>query len=191
MALTPQQLPTLKAAIAAETDPAFVALRQSGATGAMADWYNQPHASVKGWNKSAPWGPVYNSIDGAKYTPSTAAVAAATDATATKQLLVNLVKLTVQQNMLLALQTVDARDGGNVDALLDTVTAVYTLSGNNTVSPGGASGVNVATQLTRPALKGEALYGGTDVTKGTVSAKILTYEGAVTNQNVIDALALP
>ena len=103
----------------------------------MADWYNLPHDSVKGWNKSAPWGPVYNSIDGAKYTPSLAAVAAATDATATKQLLVNLIKLTVQQNMLLALQNVDARDSGNVDALLDTVTAVYTLSGNNTVSPGG------------------------------------------------------
>ena len=73
MALTPQQLPTLKAAIAAETDSTFVSYRDSGATGAMADWYNQPHDSVKGWNKSAPWGPMYNSIDGAKYTPSSRA----------------------------------------------------------------------------------------------------------------------
>ena len=31
----------LKAAIAAETDSAFVALRDSGQTGAMANWYNQ------------------------------------------------------------------------------------------------------------------------------------------------------
>lgn len=40
MPMTPAQLTTLKAAIAAETDPAFVALRQAGATGAMADWYS-------------------------------------------------------------------------------------------------------------------------------------------------------
>lgn len=39
-ALTPAQLATLKAAIAAETDPTLVALRQAGATGAMADWYS-------------------------------------------------------------------------------------------------------------------------------------------------------
>jgi hypothetical protein len=42
MALTPAQLATLKAAIAAETNATFVAFRASGATGAMADWYNQP-----------------------------------------------------------------------------------------------------------------------------------------------------
>lgn len=40
--MTPQQLQTLKAAILAETDPAFVELRSSGATGAMAEFYNQP-----------------------------------------------------------------------------------------------------------------------------------------------------
>lgn len=38
--LTNAQLLTLKAAIAAETDPTFVALRNSGATGAMAEWYS-------------------------------------------------------------------------------------------------------------------------------------------------------
>lgn len=40
MALTPQQLPALKAAILAETDPTFVGYRTEGATGAMAAWYN-------------------------------------------------------------------------------------------------------------------------------------------------------
>lgn len=42
MALTPQQLPALKAAILAETDPAFVEYREQGATGAMADFFNAP-----------------------------------------------------------------------------------------------------------------------------------------------------
>ena len=46
MALTPTQLPALKAAILAETDAAFVELRQAGATGAMAEFYSQPGAFV-------------------------------------------------------------------------------------------------------------------------------------------------
>lgn len=40
MALTPQQLPALKAAILAETDQAFVALRSANDEGGMAAWYN-------------------------------------------------------------------------------------------------------------------------------------------------------
>lgn len=53
MELNSIQLALLKAAIAAELDPAFVALRQSGATGAMADWYNQ--ASVTdAWRTNVP-----------------------------------------------------------------------------------------------------------------------------------------
>lgn len=39
--LTEQQLSTLAAAIAAETDPEFVGYRESGATGAMAEWFNR------------------------------------------------------------------------------------------------------------------------------------------------------
>lgn len=38
--LTDAQLPALSSAIQAETDPAFVALLDSGATGAMAEWLN-------------------------------------------------------------------------------------------------------------------------------------------------------
>ena len=40
--MTPAQLSVLKAAILAETDPAFVELRTAGAVGAMADFYNEP-----------------------------------------------------------------------------------------------------------------------------------------------------
>jgi len=45
-----QQRAVLKAAILAETDPAFVALRDSGATGAMADWLNMDKSpAAKAW----------------------------------------------------------------------------------------------------------------------------------------------
>ena len=40
MTLTNPQLQTLKAAIAAETDPTFVALRTANDSNGMADWYN-------------------------------------------------------------------------------------------------------------------------------------------------------
>lgn len=40
MALTPQQLPALKAAIDAATDPQFVEYRTNGQNTLMADWFN-------------------------------------------------------------------------------------------------------------------------------------------------------
>lgn len=39
--MTPEQLTTLKAAILAETDPTFVALRNTNETGQMVEWLNQ------------------------------------------------------------------------------------------------------------------------------------------------------
>lgn len=50
--MTPQQLTTLATAIAAETDAAFVEFRSQGATGAMADFYNEPHATFIVWRTS-------------------------------------------------------------------------------------------------------------------------------------------
>jgi hypothetical protein len=42
--MTPAQLQTLRTAIDAETDPAFVALRAGNNEQGMADWYNAPSA---------------------------------------------------------------------------------------------------------------------------------------------------
>lgn len=53
MPLTTAQTVTLKAAILAETDPTFVALRTAGATGAMADWFNQA-STFTVWRTSVP-----------------------------------------------------------------------------------------------------------------------------------------
>ncbi len=190
MSISPEQRPTLKAAILAETDPTFVALRQANNEEGMAAWYRQAHPTIKAWDKAAPWRRVFNAIDPSKYTPATNNINTATDATATKQLLFVLVKLTVQQNMLLAFgPTIDARDSGNVDGVLDTVSAVYTLSGTTTAAPGGVGGVLAAQQLVRPALRGELVFGGSDMTKATsVVGKILTWEGEITAQDISDAL---
>jgi len=186
--LTATQLQALKAAINGETDPTFVSYRVNGQTPLMAEWLNQPHASMKAWDRAAPWGPVFNAIDGAKYTPALAQVNTSVDTAATNKLLVNLLKLQVQQNMLLAMATIDARDSGTVDALLDSVSAVYTLNGTSTTSPGGLAGVNVAGKLTRAALRGEAIFDGEDVIKATVVAKILVFEGFISDADIGAAL---
>src|SRR5687768_14367949 len=47
--LNPQQLTILKAAIQAEQNPDFAAIRSAGALGAMAEWYNQPHTTFYVW----------------------------------------------------------------------------------------------------------------------------------------------
>ena len=62
MALTSAQLVTLKAAIAAETNPTLVAARTAGATGAMADWYNLASTFVV-WKTSVPVAQVGNAMD--------------------------------------------------------------------------------------------------------------------------------
>lgn len=185
--LTTAQLQTLKAAILAETDQEFAGYRANGQTGLMAQWLNGNHATVKAWDANASWEAVQNAIDYAKYTPSAANTP--TDAAGTNRMLAILLKLAVQQNMLIGMQQrIDATDTGTVDALLDTVMAVPAGAGGALVAPGGASGVNVAAALTRPATRAEAIFGGQDVTKGTVTAKMLTRPGSITDADIGAAL---
>lgn len=182
--------PTLKAGILALTDPTFVALRNEGATGQMADWLNQNHATEKAWNSAASWEAVQNAIEYAKYTPSVANTPS--DTAGLCKMVAILLKLTVQQNMLIGMQQrIDATDAGTVDALLDTVIQVPSGLAGALTSPGGASGVNVANALTRPARRGEVIFGGNVVQKGTVSARVLAWQGQVTDHDVIRAINLP
>jgi len=64
-------LPTLKAAILAETDPAFVALRQANETGQMAAFYNadaSPAFTV--WRSTTQVADVFNAITWKNFTPA-------------------------------------------------------------------------------------------------------------------------
>lgn len=64
MPLSDAQLPALKAAILAETDPAFVGYRTAGATGLMADWFNVASTFVvrKKRVNSGDIGPILNYV---------------------------------------------------------------------------------------------------------------------------------
>ena len=57
------------------------------------------------------------------------------------------------------------------------------------VSPGGASGANVLNNCVRYALRIEAILAGADATTGTVTAKLLGFEGAIAYQTVEAARA--
>lgn len=63
MNLNSVQLLTLKAAIAAETDPAFVALRQVNDDSGMAVWYESP-STVYGWRTNVSRAEIYHGTSG-------------------------------------------------------------------------------------------------------------------------------
>lgn len=160
MQLTTTQLQTLKAAIAAETDTAFVALRTSGQTGAMADFYNTASSpAVKAWNKSQEAGATDEACD---WTVFDAIVAGKRDSWG----------FFLQRT----------RDFSRAK-IRKWVTDVW---GNATA---GSAAEAILQAATRTATRGEAVFGGTDRTTGTVTAKDLTIDGAITNQNIVDALA--
>lgn len=162
MSLTTSQLATLKAAILAETDPTFVALRQSGATGAMADWYNvEKSPAQKAWIIAQP---ATNSDDAPDYSTFDALVAGKRDSWA---LFLNFSRDFTRNKV--RKWTVDvwgpAVAGSNAEAIL--------------------------LAATRNALRGELVFTSTSKTTGTVTALDLSYVGLISNEDVVAALALP
>lgn len=185
--LTTDQLTTLKAGIAAQTDPAFVAMRNAGSTGAMAEWLNQPNGTQKAWDTQASWTDIQNAIEYAKYTPLNADIPTTT--AGTNKMLAILIKLTVQQNMLIGMQYgLDAGKAGVVAGLLDSVIQVPAGASSALVAPGGAAGVNVANAITRIASIAESLFITSSPTFGTVTAALLSWSGMLGNDDVVNAL---
>lgn len=158
--LSSAQIAVLRAAILAETDPVFVALRTAGATGAMADWYNQDSVpAFVVWKTSVPIAQVGIAFNSAELAGLTTA---------------NTSRLQVMAGYSAGFFNPSQAD---VRAGFDTVFA-------------GAGGLNTRTALAvlwkRTALRGERLYAtgtGTTVTPG-----LLVYEGLITNSEIVAAI---
>jgi hypothetical protein len=182
--MTPAQLTTLKAAILAETTPAFVTLRQAGNEQGMADFYNADSGSVV-WQTAAPVSAVQDAVDYTAFTPN-----GTIDGTAvvTNRLLAAQTKQINLQLMLQGKTTLDATPGRVRGALLDATTNLPTGTNGALQSAAGVDGARVLNALTRPATRGERLYTASASTTGTVSAFRLSFEGSVTAQDVSDAL---
>jgi hypothetical protein len=157
MALTTAQLQTLKTAIAAETDPAFVEYRNQGATGAMAGWYNTTASpSFTVWKTSVPLSDVAANVDGVELVGLTS------------------VKLAAYQSLLLA---------GSVNPSKDRLRAgfdqVFSAAGGATTRP------LLLALWKRLATRGEKLYAtgtGSDATPA-----YLTFEGSISDYDVVQA----
>jgi hypothetical protein len=185
--MTPAEQATLKTAILAETDTTFVELRNGGATKAIADWYNQPHPSLRKWSSAAPWAGMQAVIDYSKYTPANANIP--TDIAGLCKMVAILIKLTVQQNMLIGMASVNAKDVGTISGVLDTVTGIPAGAASAQVNPGGASGGLVAATMHLPATKAQALFVTSSPVFGGVTASLVSFDSLVQETDVVAALA--
>jgi hypothetical protein len=186
MALTPEQIPTLKAAIAANTDPEFVALRDAGATGAMAAWYNLAADPVHAvWGTAVPVNTLTDAIDFSAYTPN-----GTIDGTGqmTNRLLAAQTKQINLQLMLQGQSALNCSRARVRTGLLDAVTGLPTGNGGAIVSAAGADGARLVNAMTRSATRGEQLFTQAATQTGTVSAFRLTFEGDIGNTDVVIAI---
>ena len=160
MALTPTQLPALKAAILAETDAAFVEFRQAGAVGAMAEFYSQPGAFVV-WKTNVS----RNEVGKTFIASALAAITAG-----------NNDKLA---NFAVWNETINP-SRADQRAFFDDVFSV---------AAGASTRAALLALWKRFALRGERVYAtgtGSDASPGA-----LVYEGTISIDDVVQALALP
>lgn len=161
--MTPAQLPTLKAAILAETDAAFVALRTAGATGAMADWYNVASTFVS-WRTDVTSDQTGNAWVGTDIDGMSA---------------LNMQRL----QLLLASSSIGIFDMSRDDRRAGFENPFGTNANN-------ASRVAMRAAWKRFATRGEKLFAtgtGTDTTPG----KFGSFQGSVTNSDIVQAINLP
>ena len=184
MALTTAQLPALKSAILAETDPAFVDARQQGAVGIMADFYNQP-STFYVWRSSTLTTDIAAAISWASFTPA--------DAPDTTTIYTNraLVCALKRDN----LRTLLERDSLPTDrlntrqSLTDALQSVPAGVGGALLDAGWLGADKVKTAISRVAKRGEALFVTGTGTAGTPGA--LVFEGDISIDDVVQAINLP
>lgn len=158
MALTPAQLSTLKAAINAETDAAFVASRTANNEQGMADWYNVASTFV-GWKSRVTLLETGQAFNGTEWAAMTSA---------------NHTRLT---DVALWISTGYDASKADIRAMFNDI---WSAAG------GAVTRASLLALWKRVALRGEKLYctgTGSDASPG-----VFVFEGNITAQNVSDAL---
>lgn len=161
--LTSAQLTTLKAAIAAETDPVLVTAREAGATGAMAAFYNTAsNPAFIVWRTNVTNDELGDAMNGTE--------------------VAGLSSLNMQRLQVLAAYSGGSQNMSRSDrrAAFD---AVFSGAG------GATTRAAMAALWKRIATRAERLYAtGTGT---TAIPGLMTYEGQVSDANVIAAINLP
>lgn len=191
MALTQQQLQTLKTNILAQGSLATAVATRDG--DAIAAFYNVVSATDV-WNTATPVDDVFDAIDWSKYTPTDAA-----DGTAVytnRLLLIQTKQINLQAFLFprsnFGRPTLNFAKQRIREGLRDAVIALPAGTGGASVTAGGVSGVNVLTAGLRKATVGEALLlANASVQTGTVTAGLLGFEGQISPGDALNALDLP
>lgn len=194
MSLNPAQLATLKAAALAEVDATFVAAREAGDNATMAAFYNTATAT-QAWRTNVPIADIINAITWSSYTPNDKVSSGDTDPTLSRKIGWLLEIQVKQMNLQLFLQgqqTFNAAPPNMRGGLRDAVIQVPSGAAGATTSPGGANAATVLAACTRPATRGELVFAsasqGSDTT-GATTARVLTFQGVLTSDDVREALA--
>lgn len=185
--MTPAQKAAIQTDILAKQapgQPLFNVVAES----AIAAYYNADSGS-KAWRTEVPTKAIRAAITLSSYTPNDAAD---NTATFTNRALLAQTKQMNLQIMLQGLETVDMSLPQARADLRDAVTQLPTGAGGNPVSAGGAGGANVLNACTRSANRVELLLANGSIasdTTGPVTARVLAFEGTLTEQNVSDIVA--
>ena len=160
MALNTQETAALKAAIAAETNATFRDYRTEGATGLMAEWYNANFSpATLAWRTNVP---PEDSDEAPSYSAFDTLQQGKRDSWVVfLKFPRNFTKNKVRRWVVDVWG--DATQNSNAAAILDAGTRRITRAEN-------------------------ALGGTTTATQGVVTARVLTWEGPLTNEDVINAL---
>jgi hypothetical protein len=180
--MTPEQLPTLKTAISTQVDAEFVALRDAGATGAMAEWFNQA-GTVIVFKTSVPTDEIFDRITWENFIPTGLPGA---DAAWTNRSLACQGRQFNLQTLLIGRTSLNPSKTKIRNGLETALTDVPSGTNGNTRQAGWPA---VLTLLKRAATRGEQLYAtgvGTDA-----DPALLVFEGAVTDADVVQAINLP
>lgn len=164
MNLSPANLLTLKQAIAAETDPDFVALRDAGATGAMANFYNvDASPAFWVWRTLVTRSEIYHStsVDGTTWDWTTFKNQGVSEQGAWREMFM----------------------GENANFSLDNLRGGV----GKIFGVANAQTMHILTIARRLAKRGERLF--TTGTGSTAAPGKLGVEGNVTNENIVSALA--
>lgn len=182
--LSPAQITTLRAAVFA--DPTAAALLAAGNPSGLRDYLNASGGATA-WATSANVGNLLDAVAWVNYTPNDAVAGADTDPLLTRKIGWLLTIQVKQMNLQLMLQGRDTINCArpNVRAgLRDAVVQVPSGANGAYTSPGGANGSTLLANCTRPASRAEVVFAqpaqGSDTT-GATTARVLTWEGAVSD----------
>lgn len=184
MPLTSAQNSAIKADILANADMNTLPNNSDGSF-EIARLYNLPaNPTFSVWRTDAPVSAILDAINWSLYTPNDAPD---NTSTYTNRALNIQTKQMNLQNMVIGRDRLDCNKVNIRAGLRDAVIAVPAGAGGAAVSPGGASGATVLNNCTRNATRLEkllAVAGQANDTTGTVTARVMGFEGTVSYQDI-------